>query len=270
MGKKFIDVEAVIRDKNPALLKWLPGFILSYIKKILHQDDINQFIDAHKHLYGYDFCDAIIKYWEIKVEAQGLENVPKVGGAVFASNHPLGGMDAIALVHALSNHRKDIKFIVNDILMQIENLKGMFVGINKIRTSASTPLNEVHELFETDQAIFIFPAGLVSRKKKGKIEDPEWRKTFVTRSRLGDKMVVPVYLEGKLSNFFYNLANLRTSLGIKANIEMFYLVHELYKQRGRTIRITFGEPIKGSSFDKTHTDKEWAQIVKKKVYELSR
>lgn len=268
MPEKFIDIEKIIASKNPRLLKWMPRFIVRYLKRILHEEEVNQGIEDNKDNYGYDFCVNIIERFQIKVAVEGLENIPKTGGAIFACNHPLGGFDALAIVQEAHLVRPDIKFVVNDILLNINSLKGMFVGVNKHGTNTKESLEDLNKLFESDQAVFVFPAGLVSRKKKGKVEDLEWKKTFITRSKKFERNVIPVYIDGKLSNWFYGLANFRKFIGIKANIEMLYLVDELFKQRNKTITIKFGKPIAHSTFDKSKADPEWAEWVKSKVYEM--
>jgi 1-acyl-sn-glycerol-3-phosphate acyltransferase len=265
---KTIDVKKVIHDKNPKLLKRLPRFIVSYLQKILHEKDVNEFIYEHRNDSPIEFCLSVMRKFNIEVKSEGLENIPKDGGAVLAINHPLGGMDAMALVTVLHEVRPDIKFVVNDVLMHLENLRPIFVGVNKHGKSAADFLRKVDETFASDQLVCIFPAGLVSRKQKGKVRDLKWRKTFISRSKKHNKTIIPVYIEGALSNFFYNLYSLRKSLGISANIEMLYLVNELYKQHNKKITIKFGDPLDSGQFDKSRTDEEWAQLVKDNVYQL--
>lgn len=264
----MIDVKKVIHDKNPKLLKRLPRFIVSYLQKILHEKDVNEFIYEHRNDSPIEFCLSVMRKFNIEVASEGQENIPKEGGAVLAINHPLGGMDAMALVTVLHEIRPDIKFVVNDVLLHLENLRPIFVGVNKHGKNASQSLRKVDETFASDQLLCIFPAGLVSRKQKGKVEDLKWRKTFISRSKKHNKNIIPVYIEGSLSNFFYNLYTLRKTLGMKANIEMLYLVNELYKQHNKRITIKFGPALDASLFDKSKTDEEWAQFVKDKVYEL--
>lgn len=268
MAEKFIDIEKIIGDKNPRLLKWMPRFILRYLKRILHEDEVNQGIEENKDVYGYQFCVNIIKRFDIQVAAEGLENIPKTGGAIFACNHPLGGFDALALVQDATPVRADIKFVVNDILLHLNSLKGMFVGVNKHGTNTKESLTELNNLFASDQAVFVFPAGLVSRKKKGVVKDLEWHKTFITRAKKFERNVIPVFIDGELTNRFYRIANFRKFIGIKANIEMLYLVDELFKQKGKTITIKFGKPINFQTFDKSKSDNDWANWVREKVYEL--
>lgn len=265
---KFIDVEEIIKGKNPKLLKWTPRFFLRYLKRKIHEDDINIAMSEYKGANGYDFSKFVIDRFNIQVEIHGLENIPKTGGVVLASNHPLGGMDAMAIITEVYPYRQDFKFIVNDILMNLENLKDMFVGVNKHGTNSKAALETLNAQFSSEEATFLFPAGLVSRKKKGKIKDLEWKKTFVTRARKFERDIIPVHIDGQLSKFFYRLSNFRTKIGIKANIEMLYLVDELFKQEDKVMRIHFGEPIPYSTFDKSKKDVEWAAWIKEKVYAL--
>jgi len=267
-NEKFIDVERLIASKNPKALKWTPRFLINYLKRKLHQDEVNLHLHEMKDLYDYEFCKEGIRKWNIKIESFGTENIPLEGGAIFVVNHPLGGMDALSIIDSISEYRKDVKFIVNDILLNLKNLNGIFAGVNKHGAKTKESLQAIDELFASDKAIFIFPAGLVSRRKKGKVRDLEWKKAFVSRAKKFNKPVVPVHLEGRLTQFFYNLANFRSGIGMKMNIEMLYLADELFKQKNSEIKITYGKPIPASTFDKSKKDVEWAQWVKEKVYEL--
>lgn len=266
---RFIDVEKLIASKNPKLSKRIPKFIIRYLKRKIHQNEINEFMFNHKDCSGYEFSKDVIEFFKIKVEVEGLENIPKEGGVILTLNHPLGGMDAMAFITEVYPYRQDFKFIVNDLLLHLENLREMFVGVNKHGTNSKEALEEVDKLYQSDMAVLVFPAGLVSRKKKGKVRDLEWKKTFVSRARKYKKDVIPVYIDGELTKFFYRLANFRTAIGIKANLEMLYLSDELFKQKNKTIRLTFGKPIPYSTFeDRSKKDIEWAQWVKSRVYEL--
>ena len=265
---KFVDIEKVIRDKNPKLLKWLPGFIVRYIKKITHETEMNQHMYELRDAMGVDFCAGALDKFNITVKAEGLENIPREGGRLSVCNNPLGGFDGMAIVQKVHPIRPDIKFIVNDVLMNIDNVKMLFQGVNKHGKTPKESLKQIMGLFASDQAVFVFPAGLVSRKKHGKIVDLEWKKTFVSQAKRNKKQVIPVYVDGKLSNFFYRLANIRTFLGIQANLEMMYLADEMYKQKNTTVSIVFGKPIPYTTFDRSKNDIEWAKWVKAKVYQL--
>lgn len=269
-NKKFIDIRALIGSKNPTLLKWLPGFVLRYLERILHQDEINQFIIDHPTYKNEAFCQAVIDYFNIKIEVEGLENIPENGGATLAMNHPLGGMDAMALVTAIQHRRVDLKFIVNDLLLHLEGMKGMFLGVNKHGKNNEGTHQKIDDLFGSDQVVCIFPAGLVSRKVGGKVRDLEWRKTFVALSIKHNNPIIPIYIDGTLSRSFYRLANFRKFLGIKVNIEMLYLADELFKQRNVTMKLRIGKPIDPSTFTDDKSYREWAAWIREKVYELEK
>lgn len=269
MENKFIDVEKIIASKNEKLLRRLPGFVIRYLKRILHQEEINQIIHENRSLKNEAFCANIIERFNITLTTQGEENIPISGGVILAANHPLGGMDALALADVMQKYRNDSRFIVNDILLNLKSLKELFVGVNKHGSNVKSQLKEVDNLFGSGKAVFVFPAGLVSRKKGKNVQDLEWKKTVITRSRKNKIPIVPVLIEGRLSNFFYRLSNLRERLGIKANIEMLYLVHELFKQKNKTINIIFGKPIPAEMFNDSKSDKAWADWLKNEVYNLS-
>lgn len=267
---KFIDIEKLIASKNEKVLKWTPRFVISYLKRILHQKEINDFIIEHKDKKNHEWCQEVVNYFKIKVEVHGLENLPKTGKVVIAMNHPLGGMDAMILVSALKDHRPDLMFIVNDLLMNLEAMREMFVGVDKHRKkkNPSSTRQQIEELFQSDKAVCIFPAGLVSRRKKKNVKDLVWKKTFVMYSRKYDRTVVPIYIDGELSNFFYRLANFRKAIGIKANIEMLYLSNELFKQRDKTLRFVVGKPIEKEFINSDTNDHDVAQAIKERVYDL--
>jgi putative hemolysin len=269
LAKDFkIDIEKVIEDKNPHLKKLLPGFMISYLKRIVHQDDVNYFINTYYDKEGIDFIKALLGEMNTTVKTINLEkNIPKEDKVIVTANHPLGGLDGLALMLAVGRVRSDIQFPVNDILTYIPNLKVLFIPVNKHGSNAEN-IRLFNETFEKQNIICYFPAGLVSRKQNGKIMDLEWKKTIITKAKRYKRDIIPTYIEGNNSKFFYNLALYRKKLGIKANLEMFYLSDEFFKQRNKTLTITFGPRISYKVFDKRHKDVEWAQLLKEHVYKL--
>jgi len=263
----FIDIDKVFSAKNPKLYNLLPRFILNYIKKIIHQKDLNDAIARNRHLFGLDFLDAMLKQFGVKITYKGLENIPANGRFIVAANHPLGGLDGMSLMWVVGKVNKNIVFPVNDLLMNLVNLKDLFIPINKHGSNAGN-VKQIDNTFASDKAMLYFPAGLCSRKQHGKILDLEWKKSFITKARNHARDIIPCYIEGRNSSWFYNLALLRDKLKIKANVEMLYLVDEMYKQRNKEIKICFGKPISYSTFDKRNKDNIWAEKLKQHVYSL--
>jgi 1-acyl-sn-glycerol-3-phosphate acyltransferase len=263
-----IDVGKVLYSKNPALKKVVPDFVVNYLKRIVHQDEINDFLSKWGHLRNAELVGAFLKYFEITYKVFGTENIPKTGRYFFVSNHPLGGLDGIVFIYELSKHFPDIKFPVNDILTNIENLSGVFLPINKHGSQGKEAARKIEEAYTSESQILYFPAGLCSRMKKGVIRDLEWHKNFIIKSIQHKRDIVPAYFAGRNSDFFYKLANLRKLIGVKANIEMLYLADEMFKQKGKEIRLVFGKPIPWETFDKSRTPLEWADWVKSRSYEL--
>ena len=266
--KKTIDLRRLIASKNEKLLRWMPGFVLRYLERVIHQDEINTLLEKAGELKDAEFSDAVMEEFNLTISSSGLENIPKTGPLIIVLNHPLGGMDALALISLLKNHRPDLRFIVNDILMNLENLSGLFIGINKHGINKKNVREEIEKAFNSEHAICIFPAGLVSRKINGLVQDLDWKRTFVTYARSLDRTVIPIKIDGQLSPFFYRLSRLRRFFRIKANIEMLYLADELFKQRNKTLTFTVGQAIKMNQFDTSLTDKEVASEIRKIVHEL--
>lgn len=268
-NNRFVDVKKVFYRKNPSLARLLPNFIFNYIKRIVHEKEINHFM-ARTHVYhGLEFIEEVLKEFNVKIQVSGFEKIPDKGRFIFVANHPMGGIDGLAFAKVVGEKFQNIKFIVNDILMNVENFKPIFVPVNKHGKQSTDYVRQIEALYQSDAQILNFPAGLCSRKNPGgRILDRKWYKSFVSKARKHQREVVPVYIFGRNSNFFYNLANIREKLGVKANLEMFFLPDEMFKQKNVKIHLKFGEIIPHTAFDKTKTPDEWAFEVKKKVYEL--
>ena len=263
-----IDVERILRSKSPSLAKAIPRFVVNYLKKIVHQDELNNFLRIYGHLKDSELIEAGLSHFEIKYNVSGTENIPETGRYIFVSNHPLGGLDGLVFIYELSKHFRDIKFPVNDILTNIENLSGIFLPVNKHGAQGRDAARRIEEAYSSASQILYFPAGLCSRKKKGIIKDLPWHKSFISKAIQHQRDIVPAYFSGRNSDFFYNLSNLRKFLGIKANIEMLYLADEMFRQRDKEIRLVFGKAIPWETFDKTRSAPEWAEWVKSKCYQL--
>jgi 1-acyl-sn-glycerol-3-phosphate acyltransferase len=263
-----IDVEKVLYSKNPALRKVIPGFIVKYLKKIVHQDELNAFLDKYGHLKDAQLIEAGLIHFKIKYRVYGTEKLPASGRYIFVSNHPLGGLDGLVFIFELSKRYPDIKFPVNDILTNIENLSGIFLPVNKHGSQGKDAAIKIEEAYASESQILYFPAGLCSRKKRGVIKDLQWHKSFISKAIQHKRDIVPAYFSGRNSDFFYNLSNIRKFLGFKVNIEMLYLADEMFRQKGKEILLVFGETIPWTTFDKSRSALEWADWVKTKSYEL--
>ncbi len=264
--KKFIDIKEVIRNKNPKLLKVLPGFLIAYIKRIIHQDEVNRIIYDYRESYGLDFVRCILEDMKVTYTLDGLDQVPLEGRYIFASNHPLGGFDGLMLMDAIGQRFPEIRFIVNDLLLNLKNFDPIFVPVNKYGGQTADYAKKIDETYKSDAQVLNFPAGLCSRKIKGKIVDLKWNKSFIQKSIQYQRDIVPIYFDGRNTNFFYNLSNFRKAIGIKANIELTYLVDEFFKQKGHHFHLNFGTPIPYQTFDKSKSYVQWTEFVREKVY----
>ncbi len=268
---KPINVSEVLKKKNPNLARAMPGFVINFIRGIIHEDVINYCVVTNRNYYGLEFVANSLDLLGFTYDVVGKANIPTEGRYIFAANHPLGGFDGLILINEVGKYFKELKFIVNDILLNLENLKPVFIPVNNISGKQTTEYaRKIDDTYRSGQQVLNFPAGLCSRKQGGKVKDLEWKKSFIAKAVKYERDIVPVFVSGRNSNFFYRLANIRRLLGIKANIEMFFLPHEMFKQKNKNVTIKFGKPIPFKTFDKRFTNKEWANKLREHVYALDK
>lgn len=265
---KPIDIREIFREKSPSLARFIPGCVYRLIHRVMRLDFMNGFIERYGHLKGMDFVNASVRDFEITEELFGAENIPASGRYIFAANHPLGGFDSLLLMENVYKRLGEFRFLVNDVLMNIPPLKPLFVPINKHGGHSREVAAMLDALYRSGQQILIFPSGLASRKIKGRVEDMEWQKHFISKAVAYQRDVVPVFISGRNSDRFYRLARWRTLLRIGWNLEMFLLPDETYRHRRKKIELYFGPPIPWTTFDRRRSHRDWAAYVREQVYGL--
>ncbi|MBD5198047.1 MAG: glycerol acyltransferase [Bacteroidales bacterium] len=269
-----IDVDGVLKNRAPGLWKFLPRFAVRGVEKLICQDKLNGLLEACGHLKDADFARAVLDYLKIKRVARGEENLPKKDEShrvIYVSNHPLGGLDGMALIDYLSKVSPSgrLKFVVNDLLLAVEPLRGVFLPVNKHGGQSRSAAEALEEAMKGDDPVVIFPAGLCSRRQKGKIEDLEWNKMFVNKAIAWERDVIPIHFSGRNSKFFYIFANIRKRLLIPVNLEMALLPREVFGNEGSTFEMTIGERISYKSLKGGKDSGDTARRIKKTVYSLS-
>lgn len=264
-----IDVDSVMRQRLPRHYKFIPHWVIRWLERIIHQDGLNKILSDIGELKGVEAADVALRDLDIKLEACGEENIPSHGRFIFASNHPLGGLDGMALI-SLIGHRYggEIKFLVNDLLMAVKPFDNVFMPVNKYGRQSRRVAQEIEAEYQGDRQMITFPAGLCSRKLKGgEIADLTWQKMVVTHAVNSRRDIVPIYFDACNSKFFYRVARLREWLGIKFNVEMFFLPGEMFKSSGSTFKVYFGRPVSWQSLDVKDARAEAARL-REQVYEL--
>jgi putative hemolysin len=271
--EKTIDIEKVLRDKMGKKARWVPRFGVNWLRRIIHEDECNGFLWESRHLKGTPWLEACLEFLKTKVEVTGMENLPpKDDGRryTFVSNHPMGGIDGVALGSIIGRQYDDhFRYLVNDLLMNLPGLAPLCIPINKTGSQSRSFPAMVETGFSSDYHMLMFPAGLCSRRRKGVIRDLPWSKTFITKSVKTERDVVPIFFGGRNSNFFYRLSNFSDRCIKKVNVAMLFLVDEMYKNTGNTFPVVIGKPIPWQTFaDKSKTPLQWAEWVQDRVYEL--
>ena len=258
-----IDLTKVLASKGIKPRRW----IVRLLNRLLHVKDINNTLDACGDKEGVEFAKAAMDYLNITVELVNSERIPKSGNPIIIANHPLGGPDGMALIAAVGSVRDDILFPVNDFLMYIDQLKPVFVPIDKVHGNRNTA-SGINAAFAGQNVLLYFPAGLCSRRIKGKIVDLEWKTTVIKKAIQHQRDLIPVHIEARNRRRFYSIANWRKRLGIKFNFEMALLPGEMFAQRGKTFRMTVGEPIPWQTLDDGTPAIEWARRLHDQIYNI--
>jgi putative hemolysin len=266
----FIDIDAVIASKSKRLTKFTPKFVVNWVKRIVHQDELNEILKFSNGAIDVEFADKVLLWLNAKSNVKFInrESLRSDGRYIFVSNHPLGGLDGLILISSLGKMFGKVKFVVNDLLMHILPMRNIFVPVNKHGSMGKDYGERIHNAYASDAQMLYFPAGLCSRLIDGKITDLEWKRNFIKQAKRYNRDIVPVYFGGRNSNFFYRLAKIRKMLGIKFNFEMIFLPDEMFRQKNSIFDVVIGEPIPISSIDSTRTLDQWCQEIREKCYKL--
>lgn len=270
--EKTVDIEEILKGKLGKNARWVPGVAVNWLKRIAHEDQVNEFLWRSRDLEGTPWLEACMDFLSTTLEVEGMENLPpKDDGRLytFVSNHPMGGIDGVALGSVIGKHYDGrFRYLVNDLLMNLPGLAPLCIPINKTGKQSRNFPAMVEAGFNSDFHMLMFPAGLCSRKRNGEIRDLPWKKTFITKSVETHRDVVPIHFGGRNSNFFYRLSNISDRLVKKVNIAMLFLVDEMFKNTGNTFPVKIGKPIPWQTFDHSKTPAEWAAYVQDEVYKL--
>lgn len=270
--EKTIDIEKILKGKMGSKARWVPGFVVNWLKRIAHEDDVNRILWEIRDLKGTEWLEGCLRALDTKIEVEGLENLPTKDDPrryTFVSNHPMGGIDGVAIGSVIGKFYDDnFRYLVNDLLMNLPGLAPLCIPINTTSKRDRSFPQIVEAGFQGDYHILMFPAGLCSRRKNGVIRDLPWRKTFISKSIEYQHDVVPIHFGGRNSDFFYRLSNISDRYVKKVNIAMLFLVDEMFKNTGNTFHMKIGKPIPWQTFDKSRSHAEWAAYVKEQVYAL--
>lgn len=265
-----VDVDAVLRAKAPALACWLRAPLVRWLRRTVCEREINYILENFSHQPPREFIQSCFRTWGVTYSITGLERLDPSGRYLFAANHPFGGMDGMMLADELAGYFGDARVVVNDLLMHLDPLRPLWIPVNKHGHQSADYARRFDEAFYGDLPILTFPAGLCSRRRRGVVADGEWKTNFVKRANQSQRRIVPVFVEGRLSNFFYRLSSLRRALGVKFNAEMIYLPREMFSQKGRHFRMVVGEPILPADLQRVGTLRQQADYVREKAYFLEK
>lgn len=275
-----IDLDEVLSQRLPRISKFIPRFAVGWMKRTICQHELNRLLKENAGLEGADFCRGVLKSLNISLKARFEDRLPSPSKrrVLYVSNHPLGGLDGMALIdYVQRRHGGQVYFVVNDLLSAVKPLENVFLPVNKFGKQNREAVKAVDDAFAGDDPIIMFPAGLVSRLRrdpnlngqKKMVSDLTWNKMFVNKAHHYQRDIIPLHFSGENSRHFYRMANLRRRLGLKFNFEMIYLPGEMFKMVNSALSISFGNMIPWSTLTPGAQAAECAALIRKQIYLLN-
>lgn len=262
-----IDVAQIIEQKSG---RKLPNFAIKLIKGLIHEGEINDILRRLGHLKGNDFLWALLQDFGTEVRWRHAERLPESGRAIFVCNHPLGAIDGIGITHLLAERYGSVQYLVNDMLYYLEPLQSVFLPVNTYGKQKKEHIEAINCVLASDTAVGTFPAGWCSRYQKGKVQDSEWKSSFVNMAIKYERDIVPLHFVGKNSRHFYLLDRMRKALGIKFDFCTALLSDEMFRQRGKSFEVIVGDAISWQSLkDHKLSPKEQAAQIRALSYALN-
>ena len=265
---KVIDVELALQEKIPDIYKKIPGVLIRLMEKVIRQADMNRMIHESSHLNGIPLVDWVLDQFGVNIVVKGKKLIPKKGRYIYPANHPIGGLDGLAIVSVVAKIHPLIKFVANDLLRVIKGFDSISLYIARFGQINRQNAILINKTLASEAQLLVQPAGTVSKRNPVKIRDLAWNKFFIHKAIQYKRDVIPIHVQARNSRLFYNIASFRKIFRIKSNLEMFLLPREMFNKSGKTITITFGIPIAYKTFDDSRTHLEWAQKVREYVYVL--
>lgn len=267
----MVDVEKTLSLKYPRIVYYpavIRNLIVYCLKKVLHQDEINDFLIHGEAYRGFDFVEAVLEYFNFgyTVSNKDKANIPSSGRVIIVANHPLGALDALALISLVKEVRRDVKVLANDVLMQIEPLNALLIPIDNLSgTTAKESIKKVYDALENDEALIVFPSGEVSRAQPTGIKDTKWKKGFLKFAQKTNSPILPVFIDAKNSPLFYTLSM------VNKKLSTFLLAREMFKKRSKIIHFKIGEMIAYKTIEKSgFSDHTVLNLLKKHLYKISK
>lgn len=246
--------------------------IISFLMRFLAIDKVNALYSRCCHERGNAFASLLLKDLNIKYQINNpeqLSNLPP-GPFITVSNHPFGALDGITLISLVGSYRPDYKVMVNSVLTHIEAMSPNFIAVEPYSNKKGSKVNmlgikESIRYLREGHPIGFFPAGGVSKIQPNlRIEDKEWAPNILRLIRQMNVPVVPIYFHGHNTVFFYLLGL------ISWRIRSLRLPGEVFKARGKTLRISIGEIIGVEEQRKCASIEELGEYLRSKTYEAGK
>lgn len=267
----MINIESAVVEKFPNFAQQ-PAVIrkptLTLLKKLIHENEINQFLEKHARLKDFAFIDGVFEYFDFSysIKASDRKNIPATGRVVIFANHPIGSLDGLAILRLVGEVRKDVRILANDMLSQFDAIKNLIIPLdNMTGGSARKAYKKVTEALENEEAIIVFPAGEVSRAHPKGVRDSRWLPGFINFARRSRAPLLPIRIHAKNSMLFYGASMMYKPLGTAL------LAREMFNKRSRSLHFSAGQLIPCDALEtKALHDRTLVKRLKLHLYKLGK
>src|SRR5690606_8078754 len=210
--------------------------VIGLVRRLACAQRINTALAGLGAVSGFDFVEKVLEHlrFSYAVARTDRENIPVEGRVVIVANHPLGALDAIALLDLVGSVRRDVRILANDVLTQLEPLRPLVMPVSTFGDGGSAGLREAYRALEREQALIVFPAGEVSRIRPSGVRDPRWSEGFIRLALKTGAPVLPMHVGGHNSPTFYGISMLAKPLS------MLLLAREMFGNEQGRVTINIG------------------------------
>lgn len=267
----MLNIEHTLGERYPKLFRDRPLLsrpFVATLRLLFHESEVNRFLDDNADLTGFDFLEQVLEHFNFSysVSNRDRDNIPASGRVVIVANHPLGALDALALIQLISEIRKDVVVVANELLSNIHPLKDLFLPVDNLDgASRKDQIRAIQEALSEEKAVIFFPAGEVSRLRPNGIRDGRWNSGFLRFAKRSNAPVLPVHIKARNSSLFYGVSALYKPLSA------LLLVQEMFMQKANTIGIRIGAAIPQDVVRDTHLSRRsQVRLFKRHLYRVGR
>ncbi|WP_266169863.1 lysophospholipid acyltransferase family protein [Dyella subtropica] len=266
----MLSVEQTLNERLPWLAQH-PGIlrpVAGMLGRLADEDGFNRVLTAVGDVEGFDFVERALDVLGASyyVNPRERENIPVEGGVLIVANHPLGMVDALALLQLVGSVRSDVRLLANDWLASIPQLNRVLLHVDVFGKGAASRMRAIYRALDRGEALIVFPAGEVSRVRADGVRDGRWSDGFARLAMRSKTPVLPIHVAARNSAMFYGLSMLAKPLSTAM------LPREAVAPIKRRIGFSVGALISAEEVEQRSggSTEQAAKLMRRHVYRVGR